>query len=250
MPDAGRRKVPELPLFQLLPNMITVAALCAGLTALRAAFNNEFGTAVTLIILAAVLDGLDGRLARLLRSESKIGAELDSLCDFVNFGVVPGLVLYLWALEDMPRVGWIATLIYIACCLLRLARFNTDTKAAIADGEHADGSFVGVPSPAGAMLALLPIFAAFFMEFTSPPPTSLVAAWMVLVGVLMIGTFPTPSLKGMSIARDNATYVVISFVAVLAMLTAFPWATLVALDLGYIGLLIWARFARKRPPAA
>ncbi len=248
MTEPVRRKVPELPLFQLLPNMITVAALCAGLTALRAAFNAEFGLAVTLIILAAVLDGLDGRLARLLRSESKIGAELDSLCDFVNFGVVPGLVLYLWALELMPRVGWIATLIYIACCLLRLARFNTDAKAAIADGEHPDGSFVGVPSPAGAMLALLPIFLAFLLEFTAAPPTGLVAAWMVLVGVLMISTFPTPSLKGMSVARERATYVVIGFVAVLAMLTAYPWATLAALDLGYLAMVVWGQLTRLRRP--
>ncbi|MES2143119.1 MAG: phosphatidylcholine/phosphatidylserine synthase [Pseudomonadota bacterium] len=250
MTEPARRKVPELPLFQLLPNMITVAALCAGLTALRAAFNGEFGQAVILIIIAAVLDGLDGRLARLLRSESKIGAELDSLCDFVNFGVVPGIVLYLWALGNLPRVGWIATLIYIACCLLRLARFNTDTKAAVADGEHADGSFVGVPSPAGAMLALLPIFLAFLFEVSAAPPTGLVAAWMVIVGTLMIGTFPTPSLKGMSVARERATYVVISFVAVLALLTAYPWATLAALDLGYLAMLGWTQLARLRRPKA
>jgi CDP-diacylglycerol---serine O-phosphatidyltransferase len=250
MTEPARRKVPELPLFQLLPNMITVAALCVGLTALRAAFNAEFGQAVTLIILAAVLDGLDGRLARLLRSESKIGAELDSLCDFVNFGVVPGLVLYLWALDNLPRVGWIATLIYIACCLMRLARFNTDTKAALADGEHPDGSFVGVPSPAGAMLALLPIFLSFLLEVTAAPPTGLVAAWMVVVGGLMIGSFPTPSLKGMSVKRERATYVVIGFVAVLALLTAYPWATLVALDLGYLALLGWTQFNRPRRPAA
>lgn len=244
MPDPARRKVPELPLFQLLPNMVTVAALCAGLTALRAAFNGDFGTAVTLIILAAVLDGLDGRLARLLRSESKIGAELDSLCDFVNFGVVPGLVLYLWALDDLPRVGWIATLIYTACCLLRLARFNTDAKAPPSEVEHVDGGFVGVPSPAGAMLALMPIFIAFLLGTVAAPPTGLIAAWMVFVGVLMIGTFPTPSLKGMSVAREKATYVVIGFVAVLAVLTAYPWATLVALDAAYLGLLVWGWLRR------
>jgi CDP-diacylglycerol---serine O-phosphatidyltransferase len=250
MTDPARRKVPELPVFQLLPNMITVAALCAGLTALRAAFNAEFGLAVTLIILAAVLDGLDGRLARLLRSESKIGAELDSLCDFVNFGVVPGLVLYLWALDNLPRVGWIATLIYIACCLLRLARFNTDAKAQPSEVEHVEGGFVGVPSPAGAMLALLPIFIAFLIESDGPPPTGLVAIWMLLVGGMMIGTFPTPSLKGLSVARERATYVVIGFVAILAVLTAYPWATLVGLDLMYLSVLLWGWFRRARPPAA
>lgn len=250
MADTPRRKVPELPLFQLLPNMVTVAALCAGLTALRAAFNADFGTAVTLIILAAVLDGLDGRLARLLRSESKIGAELDSLCDFVNFGVVPGLVLYLWALDNLPRVGWIATLIYTACCLLRLARFNTDAKAPPSEFEHAEGGFVGVPSPAGAMLVLMPIFVAFMLQMTEPPPTGIVAAWMVLVGGLMIGRFPTPSLKGMSVARENATYVVIGFVAVLAMLTAYPWPTLVVLDAGYLALLAWGWLGRLRRPKA
>jgi CDP-diacylglycerol---serine O-phosphatidyltransferase len=244
--EPQRRRMSELPLVQLLPNLVTLASLSAGLTGLRFAFGGEMAVAAALIILAAILDGLDGRIARYMRSESKIGAELDSLCDFVNFGVVPGMTLYLWALNDLPRLGWIATLIYIACCALRLARFNLDSKLpALAHGAG-DDSFVGVPSPAGALLALLPIFLANLFGWTSAPPTLPVAVWLLVCGFLMIGTFPTPSLKGRTIPRRHARLAVVAFVAVLAILSAYPWATLVALDLLYLALLAGVAFRGRR----
>ena len=173
-----RRTTPRrvMNLWQLLPNFVTVGALCAGLTAVRFATEGRFGMAVGLIIAAAIMDGLDGRIARLLKSESEIGAELDSLCDFVNFGVAPALVLYLWALQDMRAEGWIACLIYAVACLLRLARFNIGNR----QPDNDSNSFQGVPSPAGALLVLLPIFLSNALGDGTPYANGLVALWMGL----------------------------------------------------------------------
>ncbi len=128
MPDQPLKPRSELYLAQLLPNLLTISAMCAGMTGIRFAIIGQFSAAVAMILVAAVLDGLDGRIARLLRSESEIGAELDSLVDFVNFGVAPGLIIYMWGLHNLQSGGWIATLIYAACCLLRLARFNIGNR--------------------------------------------------------------------------------------------------------------------------
>lgn len=240
-PNKGRR---ELPLVQLLPNMMTVAALCAGVTAIRMANSGRFDLAVGLIIVAAVFDALDGRLARLLKSESEIGAELDSLCDFVNFGVAPGIILYQWALLDMPRAGWIAALVYIVCALLRLARFNIGNRSA---DTPTLSHFVGVPSPAGAMLALLPLFFAHMLD-ASPAAPQLIALWMMAVGAAMIGRFPTPSFKSATIYAEHVRFIVVGFVALVAALVSYPWVTLVALDGLYLAILIgnWLLGLRKR----
>ena len=145
-------RVRQLALPQLLPNLLTLGAICAGLTSLRFAIAGRFGEAVGLIILAAILDALDGRMARMMGSESAIGAELDSLADFLNFGVVTGMLIYLSMLSDIANVGWIAVLVYVVGCVLRLARFNVDARSP-APGPSL-GGFIGVPSPAGAMLAM------------------------------------------------------------------------------------------------
>jgi len=240
----------RMSIIGLLPNMLTVGALCAGVTAIRFAMEARFGAALLLIFFAAVMDGLDGRLARLLRSESQIGAELDSLCDFVNFGVAPGLILWMWALQDMKAAGWIAVLIYVVSCLLRLARFNVGHRAIDATAEKA--GFQGVPSPAGAMLAFLPMFMAFAWG-TGALHGGLVAVWMAAVGALMIGRFHTPSFKKLTFEAQYVRYVVVGFAALLAALLAYPWATLVVLDLIYVGiigvsLLRSATKPRKEPP--
>lgn len=241
MSNKGRR---ELPLVQLLPNMMTVAALCAGVTAIRLSIAGRFDLAVGLIIVAAILDALDGRLARLLKSESEIGAELDSLCDFVNFGVAPGLILYQWALLEMPRAGWIAALVYIVCALLRLARFNIGNRSTdVAPPKH----FVGVPSPAGAMLALMPLFGAHMMDAAAPMP-QLVAVWMIVVGASMIARFPTPSFKSVTIYAEHVRYIVVAFVALVAALASYPWVTLFAMDVAYLALLLGGWLMGMRRP--
>lgn len=236
----------RLSILGLLPNMLTVGALCAGVTAMRFAIEGHFRTALLLILLAAIMDGLDGRLARLLRSESQIGAELDSLCDFVNFGVAPGLILWMWALQDMRAAGWIAVLIYVVSCLLRLARFNIGNRAI--DKAVEKSGFQGVPSPAGALLAFLPMFAAFALNRTEPLAPPLVALWMAAVGGLMIGRFRTPSFKGLSFRADMVRYVIVGFAALLAAVLAYPWATLVTLDLVY-AVIVVASLIRRAPAA-
>ncbi|MFZ1468837.1 MAG: CDP-diacylglycerol--serine O-phosphatidyltransferase [Paracoccaceae bacterium] len=223
----------QLHLVRLLPNLISILALCAGLTAIRFAFAGNISLAVFLIALAAALDGLDGRLARMLKSESAIGAELDSLCDFVNFGVVPGLVLYLWGLRSETNMGWIAVLVYAVCCMLRLARFNVGSRSAAPAEKTA---FIGVPSPAGAMLALLPIYLSHVADFDLP--AMIVALWMVAVGGLMISNLRTPSLKRVTVAASLARYVLVAAAAVVAALITYPWATLLVLSLAYLAAIL------------
>jgi CDP-diacylglycerol--serine O-phosphatidyltransferase len=163
-PFSNRRLPPRqfrrIPVRTLAPNLVTLLALCAGLTGIRMAFENRYGLALAAIVFAAVLDGIDGRLARLLKGTSKFGAELDSLSDFVNFGVAPGLILYFWGLHDLKSAGWIAAMAFAICAGLRLARFNVMSV----DPDRpawAANFFVGVPAPAGAIIVLFPIYAAF-----------------------------------------------------------------------------------------
>ena len=229
----------RLSIIGLLPNMLTVGALCAGITALRFAIEGHFRIALILILLAAIMDGLDGRLARLLRSESQIGAELDSLCDFVNFGVVPGMVLYLWALKGEASMGWIAVLIYAICCMLRLARFNVGNKRMDGEEPAERTSFIGVPSPAGAMLVLAPIYLAFCFPGDVRLPAAAVALWMVAMGALMISRIRTPSLKRVTIYAEDARYVLVGVAAVVAALLTYPWVTLLALACIYLAAILF-----------
>jgi CDP-diacylglycerol--serine O-phosphatidyltransferase len=228
-PSRNRDGEPQLLVLKLLPNLVSILALCSGLTAIRFAIDGNIAFAVFLIALAAALDGLDGRLARMLKSESAIGAELDSLCDFVNFGVVPGLVLYLWGLGSEIQIGWIAVLVYAVACMLRLARFNVGSRAAAPAEKTA---FIGVPSPAGAMLALMPIYLSRVTDFHLPALG--VAAWMVAVGALMISRVRTPSLKRVTIAASWAPFALVGAVAVVGALVTFPWVTLLVLSLAYL----------------
>jgi CDP-diacylglycerol--serine O-phosphatidyltransferase len=237
----------DLLLLKLLPNLVSILALCAGLTAIRFAVAGNVAMAVLLIGIAAALDGLDGRLARMLQSESAIGAELDSLCDLVNFGVAPGLVLYLWGLRPESRLGWIAVLVYVVCCMLRLARFNVGSRAV---GEAAEKtSFIGVPSPAGAMLVLLPVYVTYALGGAVTLPPLLTAVWMLAVGALMISRVRTPSLKRMTIAADYARYVLVGAVVLVAALLTFPWVTLTVLSAAYLAAIL-ALFLRGLRPAA
>lgn len=241
MPRAPRirRRASRLPLVHLLPNIVTIGAICAGLTGLRLALHDRFEAAVLMILLAALLDGLDGPLARLLKSESKIGAELDSLADFVNFGVVPGFLLYLWSLDNTSRLSWIAVLIFAVCAVLRLARFNVTAREELLDNRPKSGSFTGVPAPGGALLALAPF--ALVQNFpTLPMPAGAVAIWLVIVGLLMISRLPTPSLKSVRIPRDSARYLIVALVAFAAVASTWPWAVMAVAQIGYIILIAWS----------
>lgn len=240
----------QLLLLKLLPNLVSILALCSGLTAIRYAIAGNYTLAVLLIGVAAALDGVDGRLARMLKSESAIGAELDSLCDFVNFGVTPALVLYLWGLRPETSLGWIAVLVYAVCCMLRLARFNVGSKVAV--GEAAEKtSFIGVPSPAGALLVLSPLYLEFATGRSLQVHPVIVAGWMVGIGALMISRVRTPSLKRITIATDMARYVLVGAVVVVAAVLTYPWVTLLTLCLAYLAGVLWlALSGLRKPPVA
>lgn len=233
---------------QLLPNMVTIVAICAGLSAIRFAVQGDFVIAVQLIVLACVLDGLDGLLARLLSSDSKIGAELDSLADFVNFGVAPPLILYFWALQDMSRAGWVAVLVFSVCCVVRLARFNVDSKAVV---EHdpcpQNAYFTGVPSTAGGLLVLLPMFVSFAFVDTPKLPDLFICIYTVLVGLAMISRIPTLSLKAARISPENVKFFLVGFAIFGTAALTYAWITMVVLCLGYICTIFWCFLVRPTP---
>lgn len=231
----------------LLPNVVTITAMCAGLTAIRMGFHGQYKGAVIMILIACVLDGMDGKLARLLRSESPMGAELDSLADAVNFGVAPALVVYSFALQDASNLGWIAALVYAITCVMRLARFNLDSKS---ETQGTAGSrFVGVPAPAGAFLVLFPLFVSFFMGDPEMIPPLIVALYMIGVGLLMVSRIPTLSFKKTRVARKNVKYLLLGFVFLVAGLLTQTWMTLIAIDIAYAGSVVWAWLSRDKSDA-
>ena len=242
-PAPKERAAEKLTLVQLLPNMLTVLAICAGLTAIRFGLQGSYEFAVQLIMVAAVLDGLDGRLARALKSESGMGAELDSLADFMNFGVAPALLLYTWALEDSRNFGWLAVLAYAVCAVVRLARFNVMRKSE--DKAHDNAYFTGVPSPAGAMLVLLPMYLSF--AFGSGPflPDLVIAGWMVLTGFSMISRVPTWSFKTTRIPRRNVKYLLLGVALAIAAVATYAWITLAVFCAVYVAA-VFVMMPRKR----
>lgn len=229
---------------QLLPNMLTTLAICAGLSAIRFASGGAYTLAVQMILLACVLDMLDGRLARALGVDGGLGAELDSLADFLNFGVAPPLILYFWALGDTRSLGWLAVLFYTICCVLRLARFNLQSQEAKESGpvDH----FTGLPSPGGALIVLLPMFASFALSDGPTAPVALVVATLVIVGALMISQIPVPTFKKVRIRRENAGFVILGVALLGAAVFTFAWVTLVVLTLTYLGLVAWGLIKGKR----
>lgn len=227
----------RLSLLQLVPNLVTILGMCAGLSAIRFTFDDRFELAAALIIFAAVMDGFDGMLARKLNAASSFGAELDSFADFVSFGVAPGILVFGYALAGpFGGVGWIFVLVFSVCACLRLARFNISR----ADPDSAPlRHFVGVPAPAGAMLGLLPVFLGL-SELVDPTRAPiLVALYLAGIGLLMVSRLPTPSIKGVRIARENAAWLLIGMGAFAGLVVLRTWATLVVADLIYLGLLAY-----------
>ncbi|WP_299971090.1 CDP-diacylglycerol--serine O-phosphatidyltransferase [uncultured Roseobacter sp.] len=245
MNDSPDKTISDFALVQLIPNMLTIAAICAGISAIRFGVQGNYTLAVQLIVAACVLDFLDGRLARLLGSDSEMGAELDSLADFVNFGVAAPLVIFFWALQDMQSAAWISVLVYAICCVVRLARFNVDSKA---DCENLPSAcFSGIPSPAGALLVMLPMSVSFAFADVPLLPDVVICAHMIVVGLLMISRIPTWSFKTARISRENVKFFLVGFAFVSAALLTYAWITLVVLCVGYIGTVIWCLLTK--PPS-
>ncbi|MFD2740029.1 CDP-diacylglycerol--serine O-phosphatidyltransferase [Sulfitobacter aestuarii] len=246
MPLSNDKRKSEIAIVQLLPNMLTIVAICAGLSAIRFGVQGNYVLAVQLILAACVLDGLDGRLARYLGSDSKMGAELDSLADFLNFGVAPPLVLYFWALEDNASAAWIAVLFFAVCCVVRLARFNVSSK--LDSDPDSSAYFVGVPSPAGALLVLLPMFVSFAFANAPLLPDYLICLHMILIGLLLISPIRISSFKSARIPREKVKYLLVGLAFVGAAVMTYAWITLLVLCLAYIIAVSWAWLARKPDP--
>lgn len=240
----------EMPIVQLLPNLLTLTAICAGLTSIRFGIQGNFTTAVLLILAAGVLDGVDGKLARLLNCESPMGAELDSLADFLSFGVATPILVYLFTLQDMPRAGWFAVLIFAVCSVIRLARFNVGKKTDL--DSDTSKYFVGVPAPAGAMLIMLPLFVAFLSKDKLYLPNEIVIVWMAVAGMLMISRIPTYSFKFMTVSRENVKYFLLGFAFLVAALLNYVWLTLMVLDVAYFlsVIWVWVTHRRRKAPSA
>jgi CDP-diacylglycerol--serine O-phosphatidyltransferase len=226
-PFLKRRRLRQIPFRTLAPNLITLLALCAGLTGIRLAIEGKLEWAVAAIVFAATLDGIDGRVARMLKGTSRFGAELDSLADFVNFGVAPGLILYFWGLHELGNVGWIAAMVFAICAGLRLARFNV-----MVDDPNrppwAANFFVGMPAPAGAITVLLPIYVYFLgmprLAFVAP----VTLLYTLAIAFLMVSRLPVLSGKrvGKRVAPEMVLPVFVGVVLFFALLISYPWPVL------------------------
>jgi len=238
--EAHRRRFRAIPVRTLLPNLITLLALCAGLTAIRLASEQRFEWALYAIVFAALLDGMDGRLARMLKGTSRFGAELDSLADFVNFGVAPALILYQWGLNEFKSVGWIAALVFALCAALRLARFNV-----LAEDPNrpawAANFFVGIPAPAGAITVLLPLYLELLFphlpHYVLVMPLAFV--YTLFIAFLMISRLPVFSGKrvGKRVPPEMVLPVFGAVVVFFALLISYPWEVLTIGTLAYLACL-------------
>ena len=255
-PPPFRRRFKAIPVRTLLPNLITLLALCAGLTAIRLSVEGKLELALAAIVFAALLDGIDGRVARMLKGTSKFGAELDSLADFVNFGVTPALILYFWGLHELQSVGWIAALVFAICAGLRLARFNVMIDDPNKPVWAAD-FFTGIPAPAGAITVLLPIYLYFLGV-----PNGLVVIWLTFVytlaiGLLMVSRLPVFSGKrvGKRVSPEMVLPVFVVVVLLVALLISYPWIVLTLGTVAYLaclplGWLSYRKYVRQDAAAA
>ena len=241
----GRGLRQGLPLRAILPNAVTALALCSGLTGIRFAVLGEWEKAVAMVLLAAVLDGLDGRIARFVRGESRFGAELDSLSDAIAFGVSPALILYLWSLVSLPRLGWVAALALAVCCALRLARFNA--RIDVVEQPHKMAGFLtGVPAPAGAGLAFLPMYLWIWSGEPIFRDPRLVAPWVALVAIAMVSSVATFSAGSLRLKRSVRFEALVAIVLLGVALVSLPWETLTALGAAYALSLPFSIVAYQR----
>jgi CDP-diacylglycerol--serine O-phosphatidyltransferase len=272
-PDAGRPplrarlggKLQRRPRYhgpsfnRMIPNILTLLGLCAGLTGMRFALEGRFGSAAMAIVVAAVIDGLDGRIARLLKATSRFGAEFDSLADFLGFGVAPAFMLYLWSLQGVGSWGYVPCMMFAVCMALRLARFNAMLDSGPSSGHaYAYNFFTGVPAPAGAGLALFPVFLGLeahslgwvWLERAAHHPafTALVLAG---TAVLLVSTLPVWSFKNFKVPADYTLPLLLGITAFVAVLVADPWAALAGAGVLYAGMLPFSRrsFHRLRAEA-
>ncbi len=245
------RKFKPIPLRYLLPNLLTLLALCSGVTAIRFAIEDRYEWAVAGIIFAVVLDALDGRLARYLKGTSRFGAELDSLADFVNFGVAPAIILYLWSLNGLKTFGWVVCLMLAIGCALRLARFNVMLDD-LNKPKWMTGFFTGIPAPAGAGLALAPLYLGFLGFINEGHPfAKTISIYETFIAVLMVSRVPTFSGKTLTkVPREYALPLLALMALFVVFLISFPWEILSILSAIYlifipVSVLSFRRYKRR-----
>lgn len=231
----GGPRIREIPLRMIVPNMMTVIAICAGLSGIRLAFEGRFEIAVIMLLVAAFLDAIDGRAARMLKASSKFGEQLDSLADVVNFGVAPVLVLYTYLLDGAGAFGWIAALVFAIACALRLARFNValeDPNRPAWEGDY----FVGVPAPAGGVLVLLPVYCGFLGVPTGDGAAVAASIYTIIIAMLMISRLPVYSGKatGTHVRRELVMPLLLVVVAYVLLLASYTWQTVAASSIAYL----------------
>lgn len=237
--EMRRLRFRNIPVRVVLPNLVTLLALCMGLTSIRYAIEGRFETAITAVMAAAVLDGLDGRIARALKGTSRFGAELDSLSDFVDFGVAPALLLYLWSMHEIKGLGWFAVLVFVIAAALRLARFNVMTDDPTKPAWHAD-FFVGMPAPAGAVTVLLPLY--LNLSVLELPATKGLAIfnifYVIAIALLMASRIPHFSGKRIGrIPRDLVIPVLFGVGATILLLAIFPMELLAVVSLAFLAMI-------------
>ncbi|MEE4289330.1 MAG: phosphatidylcholine/phosphatidylserine synthase [Erythrobacter sp.] len=234
-----------LTLRAMLPNAITAAAMCSGLTGIRFAIDGQWGYAIGLVVLAGVLDGIDGRIARLLNAQSRFGAELDSLADSLSFGMAPAIILFLWSLKDLDRFGWFAALAFAICCALRLARFNAQIDTD--EQPHKSAGFLtGVPAPVGAGLAFAPFYLWQETQIAIFRDPLFMTAWVAAIAALMISNMATLSWGAIRPRRGIRLWLIVLAALAFAALLLEPWWTLATISAAYLALMPYALFKYGR----
>ena len=219
----------------ILPNMLTLIGVCIGLSSIKFALDKKFELAIIAIIFAALIDGLDGRIARLIKGTSKVGKELDSLTDVISFGVAPSFIMYFWSLNNLGKFGWLLCLIYVVCVALRLARFNVSSNE---EPSWKDNFFEGVPSPAGGILVLMPlIFSLSGFDFLIISYNILVPVFFISVSFLLISKLPTYSLKKIIIPRSMTVFLLFGIVLFFGLLLIYPFKVIFLSGFIYLSLI-------------
>lgn len=238
IPDADNRgaKLHEIPIRKLIPNIITVLAICAGLTGIRLAFEGRFELSVAMVLLAAFLDGIDGRIARLIKGETRFGAEMDSLADIVNFGVAPALVLYAYVLHDIKTLGWVAAVAYVIACALRLARFNV-MNIGVQNVGWRRNYFVGVPAPMGAALVFLPFYLGIADRGSDQFAAVASSLFMLFIAFLLVSRLPVWSGKSFAFKKDFIVPAIMGVAVFVLILASEPWLTLSLCVIAYLVFL-------------
>ena len=209
----------------ILPNILTLVGVCIGLSSIKFAFDGKFELSIVAIIIAAIIDGLDGRIARLIKGTSKVGKELDSLTDVISFGVAPAFIMYFWVLSEIGRLGWLISLIYIVCVALRLARFNITSNE---DSSWKDNFFEGIPSPAGGVLVLIPLVFSFSeFNYLNINYKLIVPILFIFISFLLISKIPTYSLKRIAVPRSTSIFLLFSVILYFGLILVYTFNTIV-----------------------